>query len=347
MSAHGRRRSDIELSPATLRALIIDDEESARLYLSVLLRRLGFAVTCAEDGVAGAVHIGCETFDLLVIDCEMPRMSGFEVVELVRASEHCVDSYTLMLTARTDIETKINALRAGFDDFLVKSMDETEIVARIGAARRLIVRQRRLAAAVRELYGLATRDELTGLFNRRFFFGEAERRLAEGAGIGVVVFDLDRFKHVNDTYGHLTGDRILRDIGAFFLRRTRHEDLIARYGGDELVMLVASAQPPEIERIAARLCEEIEAMQWTVGETTFGVGVTCGLGASVLLARPEMELLLEAGDRDLYKNKWLRAHPDADPSLYEYDRRSGPAIDLLEFRAARHQDEQKGQGRRS
>jgi diguanylate cyclase (GGDEF)-like protein len=311
------------------------------------LRRLGFAVTCAEDGAAGAVYIGREAFDLLVIDCEMPRMNGFELVELVRTSEHCVDSYTLMLTARTDIETKIAALRTGFDDFLVKSMNETEIVARIGAARRLIVRQRRLDAAVRELYGLATRDELTGLFNRRFFFGEAERRLAEGAPIGIVFFDLDGFKHVNDTHGHLAGDRILRDIGALYLRRTRHEDLIARYGGDEFVMLVASTQPQEIERIAARLCDEIGAMQWTVGETTFRIGVTCGVAASVLLDRPEIERLLEAGDRDLYKNKWLRAHPEADPSLYEYDRREGPATDLLEFRAVRDQDETRDKGRRS
>ncbi len=195
-------------------------------------------------------------------------------------------------------------------------------------------------------YGLATRDELTGLFNRRYFFTEAERRLAEGAPVGVVFFDLDGFKEVNDTFGHLAGDRILRDVGSLFLRRTRHEDLIARYGGDEFVMLVASKSPTEIERIAARLCDEIGAMQWTFNATTIQVGISNGIAASTLLERPALELLLEAGDRDLYKNKWLRAHPAIDPALYKYDH--GGAVrssDLLEFRAQREDQEmKKGEG---
>jgi two-component system, cell cycle response regulator len=313
---------------------VVDDAEDDRIYLGALLRRLGFSVTYAEDGAAATAHIAVEAFDLLVIDCEMPRMNGLELIERVRASEHCIDSYALMLTGRTDVETKLAALQAGFDDFLVKNMDETEIVAKIGAARRLIVRQRHLDAAVRELYGLATRDELTGLFNRRYFFTEAERRLAEGAPVGIVFFDLDGFKEVNDTYGHLAGDRILRDVGSLFLRRTRHEDLIARYGGDEFVMVVASKSPTEIERIAGRLGDEISLMQWTFNATTIQVGISSGLASSALLDRPSLDLLLEAGDRDLYKNKWLRAHPEADPSLYAYDR-GGPvrSNDLLEFRA--------------
>ncbi len=345
MSAHGRRRTDLEGSESSpLRALVVDDVEDDRVYLGVLLQRLGFSVTYAEDGAAAMVHVGAEAFDLLVIDCEMPRMNGIELIDRVRGSDHCIDSYALMLTGRTDVETKIAALRAGFDDFLLKTMNETEIVAKIGAARRLIVRHRRLDAAVRELYGLATRDELTGLFNRRFFFAEAERRLAEGEPVGVVFFDLDGFKQVNDAYGHLAGDRILRDVGSLFLRRSRHEDLIARYGGDEFVMVIASIHPAEIERIAARFCQEIGAMQWTIAGTTIQVGITSGFVSSSLLDHPALDLILEAGDRDLYKNKWQRAHPEAEPGRYEYDRDSNArASDLLEFRALR-EGRVKGEG---
>src|SRR5258708_14782160 len=228
MSAQGRRRTDLEGSESSpLRALVVDDVEDDRVYLGVLLRRLGFSVTSAEDGAAAMVHVGAEAFDLLVIDCEMPRMNGIELIDRVRGSDHCIDSYALMLTGRSDVETKIAALRAGFDDFLVKTMNETEIVAKIGAARRLIVRQRRLDAAVRELHGLATRDELTALFNRRVFSADAERRLAEGEPVGVVFFDLDGFKQVNDAYGHPAGDRILRDAGPLFLLPTPHHALIA------------------------------------------------------------------------------------------------------------------------
>src|SRR5207302_751110 len=190
-----------------------------------------------------------------------------------------------------------------FDDFVMKSMDEAEIIARLGAARRLIVGQRRLDAAVRELYGLATRDDLTGLVNRRFFFAEAERRLAEGAPVGLILFDIDDFKAVNDTWGHLAGDRVLRDIGALFLRNTRHEDLIARYGGDEFIMLIASNSPSEIARIGTRLAAEIGELEWVPGETLFHVGVTIGVAASSVFERPLLELLVEAGDRDLYEKK--------------------------------------------
>src|SRR5258706_6217588 len=100
MSSQGRRRTDLDgPEPPALRALVVDDEEDARMYLSARLRRLGFIVTYANDGHDAASHVTSEAYDLLVIDCEMPRMNGIELVEHVRRSEHCGDSYALMLTA--------------------------------------------------------------------------------------------------------------------------------------------------------------------------------------------------------------------------------------------------------
>lgn len=328
-----RRRSDIEAGDAPpLRALLVDDDEQYRAYLKVLVRRLGFDVTTAGDG-AEAVGLlrDCQNWDLLIVDCEMPRMNGLEFIAALRRDAVCADTYAMMLTGRTDVETKIAALREGFDDFLVKASADIEIIAKLGAARRLISRQRRLDATVRELYGLATRDELTGLFNRRFFFSEADRMLADGAQVSLLFFDLDDFKRINDTFGHLAGDRILRDVGALFLRRTRHEDLIARYGGDEFVMLLTRMRLEEVEAFASRLTLEIQGMQWTVGTETLGVGVTTGYASSQFLPSPTVAQLLSAGDRDLYKNKWLRQNPGLDPSLYEYDDRQGERHSLLEF----------------
>lgn len=258
-------------------------------------------------------------FHLLVVDCEMPRVSGLALISALRADERFRDVYAVMLTARSDADTKISALQRGFDDFVSKTAGTAEIEAKLSAARRLVLRHRRLDEEVRELYGLATRDELTGLFNRRFFFNEAERLLEE-ARVSLVFFDLDDFKYVNDNFGHLAGDRVLRDVGALFLSRTRHEDLVARYGGDEFIMLVQNLDVPDVEAIAARVAEEIAAQQWTFGTETLSVGVTTGIASSVLLEQPTMAQLLSAGDRDLYKNKWMRKHPELDPSVYEYDR---------------------------
>jgi diguanylate cyclase (GGDEF)-like protein len=316
-----RRRTDQDPgTPSPLRALIVDGHERYREAICQLASQFGFTVTsCADGESALAILHGGSIVDLLVVDADTPRLSGLELITAVRAHEIHSDVYAVMLTEREDVETKIEALRLGFDDFMIKAAPDLEIGAKLSAARRLISRQKRLDETVRELYGLATRDELTGLFNRRFFFSEADRLLAEEQVVNLIFFDLDEFKWVNDTFGHLAGDRILRDIGALFIRRTRSEDLIARYGGDEFIMLVPNMRAPDVEALAGRIGDEISAVQWTFGTDSFSIGVTTGVACSSLLDHPTLPQLLSAGDRDLYKNKWIKKNPDSDPSLYEYD----------------------------
>lgn len=328
-----RRRTDQETGDSLpLRALVVDHHDSYREYIAALVTRFGFTVTACADGAEAYAQLSQgHPFDLLVIDREIPRVNDRELITAVRDLDSHGDIYALMLTSRGDVETRIEALNNGFDDFMLKS-SEMEITAKLTAARRMLSHQKRLDETVRELYGLATRDELTGLLNRRFFFAEAERLLAEGTIINLIFFDLDRFKWVNDTYGHLAGDRILRDIGALFLKRTRSEDLIARYGGDEFLMLVTNLPPDEAEALAHRISSEIGAAQWIFGTEVFSVGVTTGLACSSLLQNPIVSQLLSAGDRDLYKNKWLRKNPDQDPSLYEYDTtRDAHVVEMLTF----------------
>jgi len=316
-----RRRSDYEPSePAALRALVVDDDENYRFFLATLVARFGFVATTASDGVKALDTIAdTPPFDLLLVDFEMPRMNGLDFIAQVRADDRYADVHAVMITAREDVQTKISALRLGYDDFLMKSDSEVEIAAKLSAARRLVTRQRRLDAAVRELYGLATRDELTGLYNRRFFFSEADRLLAENRVVNFVLFDLDDFKAINDTFGHPAGDRILRDIGSMFMTRTRRADLVARYGGDEFLMLVLDLPPSEVALLAVRIAAELSSHEWSFDDATFAVNVSFGVACSSLLEQPSIAQLLGAGDRDLYKNKWLRKHPDVDPSLYEYD----------------------------
>jgi two-component system, cell cycle response regulator len=328
---HLRRRNDEQAGETTpLRALVVDDSEPYRSYVTSLVTGFGFEV---DECVDGAEALGALTrgprYDLLIIDFEMPRISGLQLITAVRKNDLHSDVYAIMLTGRDDLDTKVAALRLGFDDFIAKSATELEMVAKLSAARRLVSRQRRLDETVHELYGLATRDELTGLFNRRFFFLEAERMLSEGSPINLVFFDLDDFKHINDTLGHLAGDRILRDIGSLFLSRTRNEDLIARYGGDEFVMLVPDLEPAEMAFLASRIAAEIAQSQWTFGTETFTVDVTTGIACSSLLNKPSVAQLLSAGDRDLYKNKWVRKNPNEDPEMYRYDHgREGRVLEL-------------------
>lgn len=327
-----RRRSDFEPNDSVaLRALVVDDDENYRFFLSTLVSRYGFTVTSASDGQQALERISdAPPFDVLIVDCEMPRVNGLDLIANVRGEERYSDVHAVMITARDDVETKISALRLGFDDFIAKSDTELEVAAKLCAARRIISRQRRLDHTVRELYGLATRDELTGLYNRRYFFSETERMLAEGRAVSVVLYDLDDFKLINDTFGHPAGDRVLRDLGSMFLRQTRRGDVVARYGGDEFVMLVVDLGPKEVSQLAGRIVREISATEWDIDSAIFSVKVTAGVACSELLERPSINQLINIGDRDLYKNKWLRKHPGTDLALYEYDTtRDAMVVDFM------------------
>lgn len=306
-----RRRND---SPrGSLQALVVHDDVKYRDYLATLARRLGFAAEEASDGEGALASLARTPADLILVDHEVQRMSGVDLISRVRSDDEAKDIYAVMLTGGNDAELKLSALAAGFDDFLAKSSPEEELVAKIDAARRIVARQRALAEEMQQMYGLAMHDELTGVFNRRFLIDEISRLLKEGVRIGLVLFDLDDFKIVNDSFGHLAGDRVLRDLGALFHGTTRPEDLIARYGGDEFVLIARDVNAGELTRIAERLAGEIRRLKWVAGETTFRINVTSGIATARDGVSP-LELL-EAVDRDLYRNKGSRKSTGARVEL--------------------------------
>lgn len=315
-----RRRQDGDPSAdaPSVRVLLIDDDENFRVWLASLMRRLGFAVETAVDGVDGLSRLTHRPFDLVISDLEMPKMNGLELIREIRSTPALAGQYAVMLTSHDDVQLKVEALTTGYDDFLTKSCTEVEVSAKVVAAKRVLSRQQLLSVAVREWQTLASRDELTGVAARRTFFEEAQRCLDETRALGVAILDLDAFKAINDTFGHLTGDRILRDIGALFTRRTRGQDLIARYGGDEFVLMVTDLTLDDISGAATRLAQEVGSLQWTTGEQTITVTATFGVAHSSLLPQATVEQLLETADRDLYAKKWVLKNPEAPPELYEY-----------------------------
>jgi two-component system cell cycle response regulator len=270
--------------------------------------RIGFEVEVAPDGEAGLAMLEAGAFDVAIVDQAMPRLTGIQLVAALREREATKGIYALMLTVHDDMPTKLAALDAGFDDFVAKSSPEVEIVAKVVAARRIAARQRTMDVAIRELYGLATRDELTGTFNRRFFLAEAERLLGGGAPLSLILFDLDGFKQVNDTHGHMAGDRVLCDIAALFQRNTRSEDIVARFGGDEFVLAIPQLEFGAIQRLALRLAQGVQQLRWMSEGAVFTIGVSTGIASSRVLAKPSLGELLHAADRDMYRSKWLRKH---------------------------------------
>jgi diguanylate cyclase (GGDEF)-like protein len=306
-----RRRSDLpdESALEPLRALIVEDDENFGTWLASIARRLGLAVTRALDGMEALQRLANDRFDLLIADFEMPRKDGLELIADVRANPATSSLYAVMLTAHDELSVKVTALTLGYDDFLAKGCSEVEVIAKVAAARRILTRQRALDADAQEWRDLANHDELTGVATRRFFFEQAERHLAEDRKVAVVLFDVDEFKSINDTYGHIMGDRVLRDIGALFLRRTRSDDVIARYGGDEFVLLVLNLTIEETRAVAGRLLTELSKLHWAPGGKHLNLALTMGVGSSASHPGASVQQLLEAADRELYANKVLKKHP--------------------------------------
>src|SRR5438270_2822074 len=253
-----RRRNDLPPDPTAepIRVLIAEDDENFSVWLASIARRLGLIVTTAVNGVDALKKLSAAHFDLLISDFEMPRKDGLALIAEVRANPEMSGLYAVMLTAHDELSVKVTALTLGYDDFLAKGCTEVEVVAKVAAARRILARQRALDANVREWRDIANHDELTRVATRRFFFEQAGRHIEQKDNIAVVLFDVNDFKSINDDYGHLVGDRVLKDMGALFLRRTRSDDVIARYRGDEGVLHVLNLKAEETRALAERLAAE-------------------------------------------------------------------------------------------
>ncbi|HVS33446.1 MAG TPA: diguanylate cyclase, partial [Thermoanaerobaculia bacterium] len=285
------------------RILAVDDDPAYLRYLKLVLTRAGFDVELAADGAAAIERIRSGSrVDLLLIDLAMPGLDGIETVRHIQQESHLPGLYTILLTASMGVETKLRALDGGLDDFITKQSQESEILAKIRSAARRLQLERQLHAANELLLALALTDELTGIANRRAIFKAGEQILRNGRQCSVVLFDLDRFKSINDTFGHLTGDRILADVAATFKAHTRYGDLIGRYGGDEFVLLLPDTGAEEARLIAHRVMARIRQLSWTMSDTRVCVSVQCGISTFPESATSLPELLALC-DAALYRVK--------------------------------------------
>jgi len=301
-----RRKSDLE-PPANepkLKVLAVDDDVEYLRYVQVVLTRAGFDVEVAYDGIA-AIDRTCKggRVDLLLIDLTMPGIDGIETVRRIKQNPNCSSLYTILLTASSGTETRLRALESGLDDYLSKTSSEAEIIAKIRSAARRLQMERRLHLQNEQLQTLALTDELTGIANRRAIFRVGEDVLRAGRILSAVLFDLDQFKHVNDTYGHLAGDRILADVASTFKEHTRYGDVIGRYGGDEFVLLLPDTDIEEGRQIADRLMTKIRQLSWTILDTPVSVSAQCGVAQSPSTGSTTLPELLAQCDRMLYGKK--------------------------------------------
>lgn len=240
-----------------MRILIVDDDPVARQILRTSLVRFGHEVVEMMDGRAAWEYLQTETVRLVITDWLMPEMDGVELIRHIRSRPFSGYVYTIILTAKDDKSDIVRGLEAGADDYLTKPFNIHELHARVMIGVRILDLETNLKSAHDKMEAMAMHDTLTGLLNRRAIYAhldaELNRRDREARQLSLALMDLDHFKSINDTCGHLVGDRVLIHIGQCIMQTVRPYDWIGRWGGDEFLLILPGADLEGAMVIAERI----------------------------------------------------------------------------------------------
>jgi len=296
------------------RILIVDDHEDNVELLRARLEAWGYATECAVDGEEALAKIEKSPPDLVLLDVMMPKIDGIEVARRVKGNESLPFIPIIMQTALDATENKVEGLNAGADDYITKPIDFAELKARMTSMLRikrlqeqLEERERQLMEVNERLRHMSQTDALTGLDNRRHLedrlreMFEHAKRLNEP--FACVMCDLDRFKSVNDTYGHQAGDVVLRDFAQILRKEVREIDRAGRYGGEEFMLLLPGTVLDSAVVFADRVRKHVESHTFTFDGTSIQRTASFGVSAWPHPRVADCEGLMKAADDALYVAK--------------------------------------------
>jgi two-component system cell cycle response regulator len=294
--AFSDRLEDIEL-----KILIAEDNPVSRRLLETCLTKWDYEVISAKDGSEAWEVLQKErTPRLAILDWMMPKMDGVQVCRKVRQGSQEPYVYILLLTAKDEKSDLVKAMEAGADDYLTKPFEPDELKVRLRAGRRIIELQEEVISTREALRVQATHDSLTALWNHSAILARANR---EGTPVGIAMADLDHFKRVNDTYGHMAGDAVLREAAKRMLSLVRPYDAIGRYGGEEFLIIVPGCDAQGVlavtDRIRSAICEKPVKTPDAIISMTISLGVT----ATGQAKKTDMKSLIRIADAALYTAK--------------------------------------------
>jgi diguanylate cyclase (GGDEF)-like protein len=278
-----------------------------RKILHIWLEQWGYRVTVAEDGEsAWQILQQGSAAQILILDWMMPGVNGVELCARVRQRNSSPYQYILLVTARDDKHDLVRGLEAGADDYLSKPFDKHELRARLRTGGRILTLQDEQRKASEHLQFLATHDELTGIWNRRAILDllhrEWELALRAGEAIGLMMIDVDHFKRINDTHGHLFGDAVLREVARRIEETLRARDIAGRYGGEEFIVIFPGCDEAELQDCAERCRAAIAGRPTLAGDVS--LNITASAGTFLLDPRHSLEReALAAADAALYEAK--------------------------------------------
>ena len=279
--------------------LAVDDTIENLDVLETLLEEYRFLD--ATNGPDAIELAKTQPIDLILLDIMMPKMNGFEVAKILKSDEKTQDIPIIFLTARNDEKAIEKAYTLGAADYISKPFLPKELLARVK-------KELRIHALIQKLENLASRDELTQLYNRRFFYESANKMIEyakrHNHPLSIIMLDIDHFKLVNDTFGHANGDLVLKSLSQTMEATQRKSDTIVRLGGEEFAILLPDTNEEQAIQIAEKLRHKIE--QTPVNLTTDNeINYTISLGVSQIntLTDKNIDDSLQRADEALYRAK--------------------------------------------
>jgi len=291
------------------RILIIDDSRSIREEIKDILKKARPEATFyeAENGLDGFRILVDRPVDLILCDLVMPEMDGFKFLQMRASRPELQGIPVIILTAVGDVDQKIKILSTGAGDYVTKPFHPGELVARALVHLNIKLLQDELRRKNELLLDLSTTDSLTKIYNRRHFLElarhEFDRCDRQDMVASLMIFDVDRFKEINDTLGHHVGDEVLIALCDYTRTSLREYDVLGRYGGDEFTLLLPQTETQAALAIGNRLETGIQAMRLPCLK-----GTTVTISGGIATKRgveDKLEAVLKVADQALYEAKRL------------------------------------------
>jgi diguanylate cyclase (GGDEF)-like protein len=293
-----------------MKVLVAEDSLVSRHLLEVSLRRWDFEPISAGDGnEAWEILQREDAPSMAILDWIMPGLTGLEICRLIRQFGREPYTYVLLLTSKSEKADLLEGMEAGADDYITKPFEQNELKVRLRAGRRIVELHSELLFAREALREQATRDSLTRIWNRHSILDILEKELArasrEARPLGLVMFDLDHFKHANDTYGHLAGDSVLRETIARVGSTLRLYDALGRYGGEEFLIVLPGCDAQSSVNQAERTRQLIQSQP--VLASGFEIPVTASFGVTTMVPEKpaSSQNLIRIADEAMYRAKRL------------------------------------------
>jgi len=277
------------------RVLIVDDDKATGDYTVATLENSGFVAMAESNPIKVMDKIIEFSPELILLDLYMPDCDGYELAELIRQQENYLGMPIVYLSSETNMDKQLSAMQKGGDDFLTKPVRPSHLISAVTSRIR----------RYRQLSSLMVRDSLTGLYNhtsiKEILDKEISRGLRHKTPVSYAMVDIDFFKKVNDTYGHSTGDRVIKLLSRLLTQRLRKSDYVGRYGGEEFAVIMPETDMETATIVLNNLREDFSRLVIRTDEHEFKSTFSCGVAGCPVFT--DAAVIAEEADKALYRAK--------------------------------------------